>query len=507
MTLSTNFGLESSEYGDSPLKSRLASLLQDLRDDLLALSLPGESGEGTGAEFERGVSAALNKMGRGVMGAAIEAVDPSEDQLLLDGMLHYRVGPSRGRMMTSFGAVEFARSRFRRRKLESVFPAEARFGLLAGFWTPLAAEQGTLALSLLPMEDSRAVLQRLGGMEVSGTALNHLLATSEAAWDVLRDGALKEAREAEGVPKDAALLVVSMDGTMIGMRQGKAPPGQEDGARPAGYREASSGTISFYSREGKCLRTVRYGRMPEARKLSLKADLLTEVAHYLELQPDLELMFIADGASENWAWCEEVFPNALQLLDYWHALVHLKDALDAAYGEGSKPGEETLSEAAQDPEAGGWLPACASRAAASREPLSRPQEDPRRAAVLPHTRRQDGLRGRKAAWGSHRQRQRRVEQQVDLQDAHEGTRHALVGPRYRTGDRHLPRPLEVRTLRSRMERNRRCPGTSGVQIPQSSKHNILIQANAMATLRQGKFAPVAWSPPRARSGSCEGWVY
>ena len=283
-----------------PARISIGFSSEDLRDDLLALSLPGVSGQGTGAEFEQGVSVALNKMGRAVMGAAIEAVDPSEDQLLLDDMLHYRVGPSRGRMMTSFGAVEFSRSRFRRRKLESVFPAEARFGLLAGFWTPLAAEQGTLALSLLPMEDGRAVLHRLGGMEVSGTALNHLLATSDAAWDVLRDGALKQAREAEGVPEDAALLVVSMDGTMIGMRKGKAPPGQEDGARPAGYREASSGTISFYSRDGKCLRTVRYGRMPEARKLSLKADLLTEVAHYLELQPDLELVFIADGASENW---------------------------------------------------------------------------------------------------------------------------------------------------------------------------------------------------------------
>ena len=115
------------------------------------------------------------------------------------------------------------------------------------------------------MEDSRAVLRRLGGMEVSGTALKHLVATSEAAWDVVWEKALKEAREAEGVPRDAALLVVSLDGTMIGMRKEKAPPGQEDGARPAGFREASSGTISFYSAEGKCLHTVRYGRMPEAR--------------------------------------------------------------------------------------------------------------------------------------------------------------------------------------------------------------------------------------------------
>ena len=64
------------------------------------------------------------------------------------------------------------------------------------------------------------------------------------------------------------------------------------------------------------------------------------MAHYLELQPDLELVFIADGASDNWAWCEEAFPSALQLVDYWHVLVHMKNALDAAYGEGSKHAEK-----------------------------------------------------------------------------------------------------------------------------------------------------------------------
>ena len=101
-------------------------------------------------------------MGRAVMGVAIEAVYPGEDQVLLEVVRYYRVGPYRGRMMTSFGAVESHRSRFRRGKADSVFPGEARFGLLAGFWTPLAAEQGTLALSLLPMEDSRAVLRQPG---------------------------------------------------------------------------------------------------------------------------------------------------------------------------------------------------------------------------------------------------------------------------------------------------------------------------------------------------------
>ena len=36
-----------------------------------------------------------------------------------------------------------------------------------------------------------------------------------------------------------------------------------------------------------------------------------------------------------WSFCEKAFPGATQVLDCWHALQHLKEALDAAYGEGS----------------------------------------------------------------------------------------------------------------------------------------------------------------------------
>ena len=36
-----------------------------------------------------------------------------------------------------------------------------------------------------------------------------------------------------------------------------------------------------------------------------------------------------------WAWCEKAFPGAVQVLDLWHALQHLKEALDCAYGDGT----------------------------------------------------------------------------------------------------------------------------------------------------------------------------
>ncbi len=63
--------------------------------------------------------------------------------------------------------------------------------------------------------------------------------------------------------------------------------------------------------------------------------MVAEAEHCLRLRPDLEVVFIADGAPDNWSFCEEAFPGATQVLDCWHALQHLKEALDTAYGEGS----------------------------------------------------------------------------------------------------------------------------------------------------------------------------
>ena len=83
-------------------------------------------------------------------------------------------------------------------------------------------------------------------------------------------------------------MAVAVDGSMLGMRKEKGAPGQGNAPRPAGFREASSGTISLYDAAGTCLPTVCYGRMPEAGKVSLKGDVVAEAEHCLRLRPDLQ---------------------------------------------------------------------------------------------------------------------------------------------------------------------------------------------------------------------------
>ena len=50
--------------------------------------------------------------------------------------------------------------------------------------------------------------------------------------------------------------------------------------------------------------TVDLGRMPESGKLTLKAQLASEVAHIRRARPEIGIVAIADGAADNWTFLE-----------------------------------------------------------------------------------------------------------------------------------------------------------------------------------------------------------
>ena len=121
-----------------------------------------------------------------------------------------------------------------------------------------------------------------------------------------------------------------------GERQATRARQQAEGKRtrgPAGHREVGCGTLSFYDEEGERLKTVRMGRMPEANKRSLKAMIGAELRPVLEAHPGLVLVKLADGAKDNWSFLDHELPAGVAVIDFYHAVDHLKAAFDAAYGE------------------------------------------------------------------------------------------------------------------------------------------------------------------------------
>jgi len=169
-------------------------------------------------------------------------------------------------------------------------------------------------------------------------------------WEDNREPWETALRQHEVVPAEASVVAVSLDGVMVpdkdGQRDAKAT--REAAAQqgvskqlsgPAGYREVGCGTVTLYGEEATRLDTVRYGRAPEYKKKTLTQQLDAELASILAVQPDLEVVAIADGAEENWRYFDQpVYAAATKIVDHGHASQHLRAAIVAYYGDKSVEG-------------------------------------------------------------------------------------------------------------------------------------------------------------------------
>ena len=63
------------------------------------------------------------------------------------------------------------------------------------------------------------------------------------------------------------------------------------------------------------MRTLYLGRMPESGKLTLKAQLASEVAHIRRARPEIGIVAIADGAADNWTFLETLSPET-EVIDF-----------------------------------------------------------------------------------------------------------------------------------------------------------------------------------------------
>jgi len=181
-------------------------------------------------------------------------------------------------------------------------------------------------------------------MTPSKSTLDRLPKALSVHWEAHRPQFEATLRHQEDIPPEAVAMAVSLDGVMAPMKdgqrhakrtqaraQGKSPSG------PAGYQEVGCATVSSYDRYGERLCTRRMARMPETNKATLKHQLTAEVMGALIQRPDLRVVKVADGASDNWSYLGETLPFGEEVRDFYHAAEHLGAALGAAYGEGTAP--------------------------------------------------------------------------------------------------------------------------------------------------------------------------
>ena len=107
--------------------------------------------------------------------------------------------------------------------------------------------------------------------------------------------------------------------------------------RPTGWREASTGAVLLLNGDGDVLSSRHFGRLPEQGKRSLKRLLTAEVMHLRRRRPDLRLIAAGDAAPDTWTWLDRLDPDS-SLIDAWHAVQHLKECADDAFGKDKAKG-------------------------------------------------------------------------------------------------------------------------------------------------------------------------
>jgi hypothetical protein len=292
-------------------------------------------------DFEKDLKQLLDACGRLVLESVYNHIEPDNPE---DAPKHLErdrhdysrknhKSPTRGGIATLFGTLDLQRCLYeplqeaRDDDQRSFAPLELCLGLVAHNATPALAERvGQLAathtqqelLDVLQREHhvswSVAVLRQVTAAVSVGLAPYVRQAQQRAVLDWLT-----QAHHSRG--RRRVTVAVGRDGIMLPIRKEEQ------------YKEGGVATVSVYDRRGRRLGTVYLGEMPEAKQVTLSAELTALVQGVLAdwEGPLPRLLYLTDAGYHQTAYFKEVLSGMenprhagqrlewLWIVDYYHA--------------------------------------------------------------------------------------------------------------------------------------------------------------------------------------------
>ena len=249
---------------------------------------------------------------------------------------------------TALGPLTLERAWYHCERCHNGFsPRDRTLGMEDTFLSPAALRMIGLAAARTSFEGSSALLHELAGLAVAPK-------TVERHTEALgREIAGDECRVIEPEPCDAATLYPGLDGTGVPARktevegsQGK----QADGS--AKTREAKIAVVwsaETTDNEGCPVRDPGSAACNAAIETIATRDTDTEPAPFAKrilreaerrgFDTAERWVILGDGAPWIWNFADEHFPDAIQIVDIFHAKGHLFEVAKAIYGIGSEIGQ------------------------------------------------------------------------------------------------------------------------------------------------------------------------
>ncbi len=238
-----------------------------------------------------------------------------------EGQTYYRKEASPGHYQTLYGEVVVARCLYQSSAGgETICPLEFNCQLSFGSATPLLAAVVSFKLASQTAGEAEQDFATCHALALSDSYLRHL-AEQVGQLAVEKEVAWHLSHPAPTVP--VAIIASGVDGTTL-------PLVGED------YKEAMCGTLALYDAAGTRLHTTYLGTMPETGKTTFRQRFATHVAEVKDRYPDALHVCLGDGAKWNWEFFATHYPEAVWVLDFYHAATHLHTAAELIWGAGTQ---------------------------------------------------------------------------------------------------------------------------------------------------------------------------
>jgi hypothetical protein len=265
---------------------------------------------------EQAVQQLVTTIGRALVQELLQNKGAAEPTLEEDGQRWYRKAASIGHYLTLYGEVAVERPLYQTSTGgETRCPLEEECQLSFASATPLLAEVLSFKVSAMTPNDVAQDLLKQG-LVLSPSFIQHtaqrvgqLAVQKRRRWDVRSPEPERRVRT----------IATGLDGTTV-------PLWEEH------YKEAMCGTIALYDGKGQRLATQYLGAMPESGKGQFVERFTRGVAQVKARYPRARHVVLSDGATWNWQLLEAHYPDAIGILDFWHAAQHLAEAADAIFG-------------------------------------------------------------------------------------------------------------------------------------------------------------------------------
>jgi len=264
---------------------------------------------------EQAVQQIVTAVGRELVRELLQNKGVAEPILEHGGQRWYRKEASLGHYHTLYGEVTVERHLYQTSAGgETRCPLEEVCQLSFAAATPLLAEVLSFKVSAMtPNEVAQDLVKQglvLSPSFIQQTAqrVGQVAVQKRTRWDV-------RSPEPE---RPVCTIATGLDGTTV-------PLWEEH------YKEAMCGTIALYDGKGQRLTTHYLGAMPESGKGQFVERFTTQMAQVKARYPRARHVVLSDGATWNWQLLNAHYPDAIGILDFWHAAQHLAEAADAIF--------------------------------------------------------------------------------------------------------------------------------------------------------------------------------